>query len=177
MPLYRITAKFADDAKGRLRMALKLMGAESVRIEDVKGEAAKEPVKPDNRPSSAEALAVAALFGRKPEQEWSDTEIALFKEARRKNLITIESMTIMSIYYKAERAKGRDPYTGGIDRRDLATFLRNVSGENDRALAHSRRNKSVSRRGEWTPTVLPSPLLPVEPATREEIEAEKRRLG
>ena len=43
--------------------------------------------------------------------------------------------------------------------------------------AHSQRNKSVSRRGEWTPTVLPSPVLPVEPATREEIEAEKRRLG
>lgn len=167
MPRYRITAEFSDDAKARLRMGLKMMGATAVRIEEVKGEEAARPVKPDNKPTCPIAIAVAALFGRKPDQVWSDTEISIFKAARNRKVITLQSIEIMTVYYKAERKKGPE----GLHRRDLLTWLRHVDGENDRALAFSQRAKPSSR-GEWLPS---SPKIVALPELTEEerIEAER----
>ncbi len=178
--------EYADDARERIRDALKLTGAKTVRIVEVKGEAAEGPLKPDNVPTCPIALAVAALFGRKPDQEWSETEIRLFKDARRRQVLTIETMTIISTYYKAERKKGNDQKTGGIHRRDLKTFLGNSDGELDRAMAHSQR-KTGHGSGQWGDSsvttqmpllrALPSPESEQEPSAEQIEEARKRLQG
>lgn len=173
---FTIHVTFPDNARMRLRAALRMMGGESIVISEAKEQAT--PAKKDNVPTCPMAVAVAVLFGRKPEQEWNETEITIFKAARKRRAITIESMAIMTTYYHAERKKGSDPQTGGIHRRDLLTFLRNVDGENDRANAHASSRRKGASRGEWLPSMVQPPLLVAMPEpTREEIEQEKKRIS
>lgn len=161
MPRYRITTDFADDARPRLRTALRLMGGQAIRIEEV-ADAAAAPIKPDNVPASAEAVAVAALFGRAPDKLWSDCEIKLFKQARKRGVLTTDETALLAKYYKAERAKGEE----GRHRRDLATFLRNVDGEIDRAKAYANRKHRTgpgwAPAGEHKVIPMPAPELTLE---------------
>lgn len=170
-----MTVEMPDDAKRRLRSALKLMGAAEIRIEEVKGEAATAPIRPDNQPTSPEAIAVAKLFGRKPDAVWSDVEIKLFKAARKRGAVTLESMEIMARYYAAERKKGTGE-DGGMHRRDLLTWVRNVDGENDRAKEYASRRRSTGPG--WVPTIVGSAPVLTTPAlpkpTPEELEAMRR---
>ncbi len=82
-------------------------------------------------PTSPEALAVAALFGRKPSTVWAKKEIAVFKDGVKRGVITLPNIELIAAYYAKERLKNAE----GIHRRDLATFLNNFDGELDRAMA------------------------------------------
>lgn len=153
-------------------MALRLLGATAVRIIEAKEQSA--PIPKDNVPTCPIALATATLFKRKPDQEWSEVEISIFKKARKRGVLTLESMTQIDRYYAAERRKGDD----GMHRRDLLTFLRNCDGEADRARAHAGRKNSVGPG--WAATQPPL-LVPLPALTAEEIEEgrkfEERRKG
>ncbi len=70
-----------------------------------------------------------------PDEEWSDVEIALYRKVK---CLTLENIAMIARYYKSERAKGSE----GIHRRDFTTFLRNCSGELDRARAFASRKVS-----------------------------------
>lgn len=158
---YSITLTDRAGSKARYRTAMKLLGAEHVTISEKPVEASTPKPKKDNVPTSPEALAVAALFHRKPEQEWSDTEIALFRKATKTGCFTPENMKLITDYYQRERAKGNGE-NGGIHRRDLATFLRNASGELDRAKAVPTK---PSRRLEWAE---PAKIVPMPDAAEQE---------
>lgn len=131
---YTITFLDRPDSKGRYRAALKMMGAESVRIEEKEAEPAEPKPKKDNVPTTDEAKAIADLFSRKHAAEWDDREIAAFKKARK--LLTMDNIKLLTVYYASERRKGDE----GIHRRDLGTFLAHVAGEIDRARAAKPAN-------------------------------------
>lgn len=90
-----------------------------------------EPPAPekDVKPKTPEALAVAALFNRRPETDWDAKEIKAFKSLVKRGVMNLDAMDAMAEYYASERAKGGE----GRHRRDLKTFLNNFDGELDRA--------------------------------------------
>ncbi len=141
MTRYQITFTDRPDSKARYRAALKMMGAQDVRITESEAEATAPKPKKDNLPTSPEALAVAILFSRPASRPWSDDEIALFRKATKTGAFSPENMKLITKYYETERKKGDE----GRHRRDLSTFLRNASGELDRAKA----SKPVNRSLEW----------------------------
>lgn len=144
MTRYTVTFTDRPGSKTRYRHALKLLGAEGVRITEAAAEPAAPRQRPDNLPTSPEAVAVAKLYRRGLETPWSDKEIALFRAARKTGILTEPNMQLITKYYETERKKG----TEGIHRRDLATFLRNVTGEVDRA----REGKPANGHAlEWLP--------------------------
>lgn len=148
---YVITAVDKPGSKARYRSALRLLGAESIRIEEVAHEPEQPRPKPDNLPTTAESKAVADLYGRKHSTPWADKEIAAFRKAVAAGL-TVESMAVIAAYYAKERRKDTH-----YCRRDLFTFLGNFSTELDRArAAKPERAKAL----EWAPTnVVPMPEL------------------
>lgn len=152
----RYTVSFSDQpsSKARYRTALKLMGATDIRMSEAEVDATAPKPKRDNLPTSEEARAVASLYGRSYETPWTDNEVALFKTARKTGALSMENMKLISVYYTAERKKGRD----GIYRRDLVTFLNNASTELDRAREAKPRNGHAL---EWSPApvivALPNP--------------------
>lgn len=109
------------------------MGATELRITE--RQAGEPRPKPDTIPTSPEAIAVARLFGRDPEKEWSDAEIGLFRKLRTRKVLTMESVALLTRYYEAERKKGDE----GFHRRDLMRFLKFYDGELDKAKAHKPR--------------------------------------
>lgn len=82
--------------------------------------------KPDNIPTTPQALRIAALYRRRPTTAWSTKEIKAYKAIGK---IDPEDLEMVCRYTEAERAKGKN----GRHRRDLATFLNNFTGELDRA--------------------------------------------
>ncbi len=151
---YTIVCHDKPGSKPRYRHALRLLGAEGVKISELQVEASAPKPKPDNLPTSPEAKAVASLFGRPLDKPWSDAEIALFRKT--KVLLTETNMKLLTTYYTEERKRGRE----GIQRRDLTTFLRNLTGEIDRASAVKPRNGHALEWTDSTPklTVLPDPV-------------------
>jgi len=150
MTRYQITLETHDAAKARIRTALKLLGAETVRIVEIAPAVDAKPVKPDNLPTSPEAKACAALYGRPETSPWADKEIAAFRKAGKTQLLTIENMTIIEKHYRAERKR-----EGHYCRRDLMTFLANYTTELDRAKA---ARPSGGKALEWQPSnVVPMP--------------------
>lgn len=170
MTVRKYTATFTDKpgAKARYRQALKLMGAESLSIAEAEVEQTEPKPKKDNLPTTEESKAIADLFSRRHSTEWSDREIKLFRDARKKGLLTMENITILTAYYGAERRKGDE----GIHRRDLGTFLANITGELDRARAAKPK---ASRALEWPDSnakVIPmTPEADAERIRRDALEA------
>lgn len=83
--------------------------------------------KPDNKPTSPQAMWVASLFRRSPQTAWTDKEIGSYVKHRA--LLTPENMQKLQAYHQREEKKGE----AGNHRRDLGTFLNNLPGELDRA--------------------------------------------
>ena len=141
MTRYTITADARPGAKARLRTALKLMGFESIRIVEADAAATAPKPRPDNLPTSALARQVADLYKRDHSTPWSDAEIAEFRKAVKRGVITDEAVRAIASHYHAERKK-EDHYC----RRDLLRFLRHFDGELDRARAvKPGRNRAL----EW----------------------------
>lgn len=160
MSAAKYTLTFTDrPASGkRYRQALKLMGADNVSIrEEEMGETTPAPKK-DNLPTTDESRALATMFNRRHSTEWSDREIALFRKARKRGVLTMENIAVLTAYYASERKKGSE----GIHRRDLATFLANVDGELDRARA---TKVAPGRPLEFLPAKV-VPMTPPEDAER-----------
>lgn len=86
----------------------------------------KPKERPDNIPTSPQALRIAALFRRRPTTPWSAKEVKAYKAIGK---IDPEDLELVCRYTEAERQKGEN----GRHRRDLATFLNNFTGELDRA--------------------------------------------
>jgi hypothetical protein len=82
--------------------------------------------KSDSIPKSPQAIRIAQLYNRRPTTAWSKKEIRAFKAA---SPIDPEDLELVCRYTEAERAKGDH----GRHRRDMATFLNNLTGELDRA--------------------------------------------
>lgn len=97
--------------------------------------------KKDVLPTSPEAIAISNLFGRRLDTAWSPKEITKYRDLVRRKVATMESITIISEYYRREREKG----TEGRHRRDLGTFLNNFDGELDRAQASNGTGDHVER--------------------------------
>lgn len=163
---YRLTFTDRPGSKARYRQALKLMGAENVRIEEREEQATDPRPAKDNCPTSEDAKAVATLFHRPHDRPWSDQEIALFKTARKTGAFSPENMKLITKYYERERGKGDQ----GVHRRDLTTFLRSASGELDRAKAV---RGTGSRALEWTDSTPKIVALP-DPAEAERLRAEAK---
>lgn len=156
---YTVTFTNPPGQKSRYRHALKLLGAESVRIVESEEQAGAAKTRPDNLPTSPEAMAVASLYGRKLDRPWADEEIAVFRKARTRGIITIENMTIIANHYRTERRKSEH-----CCRRDMLTFLRHVDGELDRARAARPSNRAL----EWSDSskVVPMPVQSEEERAR-----------
>lgn len=97
----------------------------------------------DNKPTSPEALRVAAIVGRRPTTAWTATEISKYRQLLKAGQLTDEHLALLESYYTAEKAKGKD----GYHRRDLTTFLNNFAGELDRANAPKTTPSLSTRRG------------------------------
>lgn len=163
---YTVHLTSPDAAKQRLRMSLRLLGFTDVRIVEAVSAEPKQPKpKKDNVPTSPEALAVAALFRRRPETAWSDAEIKSFTAARKAKLLTVEDMIMIAKYYAAERAKGEE----GRHRRDLGTFLNHAGGELDRATAFAATKQHGAAAKPYNVVPMPAP-----PPTAEELAEHER---
>jgi hypothetical protein len=93
-------------------------------------------------PQTEAARRIAALFHRKATTPWSGKELAAYKELERKGAFKdIQDIVLLELYYGAERKKKE----GGIQRRDLGTFLNNFFGELDRATAYSEGQHRTKR--------------------------------
>ncbi len=150
---YTIVCHDKPGSKPRYRHALKLLGAEGVKISEAQVEASAPKPKPDNLPTSPEAKAVASLFGRPLDKPWMDEEIKVFKAAVKTGLVTVEALNVIAGHYKA--SKGRE---GAYLRTSILTFCRHFGTELDKA----RAGKVTSKKGEWldsTPKIdqMPSP--------------------
>lgn len=154
-PSMTYTAHFtcAANAKARIRTVLKLMGAESIRITEAQEQPGQAKPKPDNVPTSPEALAVAALFGRAAATQWADEEIRAFKAAVKTGLLTLETMKLVTEHYRTERKRD-----GNFCRTSLLTFCRHFGTELDKARA---QRPTGSRALQWTdsrPKIIAMPL-------------------
>lgn len=136
---YTITVTDRQGSKARYRTALKLLGAENIRIEETEATDQQKPKK-DNIPTSPEAKAVATLFKRKHDTEWADEEITAFKKAVKANLMTIENITLVANHYRKNSG-----IEGSYLRTSLLTFCRHFGTELDKA----RAVKPVNCRLEW----------------------------
>lgn len=154
----RYTATFTDKpgAKGRYRHALKLMGAESLRIEEVEAKADEPKPRKDNTPTKPVSLAVAALFNRGPESEWTDVEMTAYANAHKTKTLTLENMGLVAAHYERER-KRPDNHC----RTSILTFLRYWTSELDKARA---AKPAPSKAHEWPDSnkVVPMPIAPEE---------------
>lgn len=160
-----ITCQFPDDAKARVRTALKLLGASQVRISVADVNPVNSGKRPDTLPTSPEALSVADLFHRGHDTEWSDKEIKAFKTVKKRGVLTLESMAVIAKHYTSERKKPQH-----YCRRDLLTFLNHFDGELDRA----RAAKPVASKAlEWTDSTPKITVLP-DPVKDEEIRQKAR---
>lgn len=93
-------------------------------------------------PQSDGAQAIGRLFKRRSDTPWAGKEIVALRAIEASGELTPENMTLLELYYAAERKKG----DAGIHRRDLCTFLNNFAGELDRARAHAKVNERDPRR-------------------------------
>lgn len=160
-----ITCQFPDNAKARIRTALKLLGASAVRIEEVQQAPSAPKLVKDNLPTSPEAKAMADLFGRKHTTQWADREITAFRKLRTQGVMTMDNLAIITSYYTKERKKEQH-----YCRRDLMTLLNNFQSELDRAM---ERKPASSRKGEWLDST--SKVIPMTPdADAEEIRRKAR---
>ena len=150
---YTITATGQPSAKARIRTALRLMGFDSIRIDETAVESTAPKPKPDNLPTSGLAKAIAILFHREPEKPWSDIEIVAFRAATRGGMDE-GSVAEVSGFYERERKKP-DHYC----RTSILTFLRHFGGELDKARADKPR---VGKALEWTPANVVPMTDPVE---------------
>lgn len=156
---YTIHATGQPGAKGRIRTALKLMGFESVRIEEavVNDSLTTEKPKPDNLPTSPLAKAVAKLFHRDESKPWADAEIAAFRAAAKCGM-DLASMAEVATFYERERKKP-DHYC----RKSILTFLRGFPGELDKARADKPK---AGKALEWAQPVNVVPMTAPEDAER-----------
>jgi len=164
---YRTSFTCPDGAKARIRTVLKLMGAEHIRITEEQTQEAAKP-KPDNLPTTEEAKAVATLFKRKPETPWAQEEIKAFRAAVKTGLLTLETMNLVTDYYRTERKRD-----GNFCRTSILTFCRHFGTELDKA----RAGKPVSsKKGEWLDST--SKIIPLhEPEVEEEIRAKAKQVA
>lgn len=95
--------------------------------------------KRDDRPTTAEAVAIAKLFNRRLETHWSDKEIKAFKDGVKRGVITTEAIEEIEPYYAEQRSM-----PDGRHRRDLKTFLNNFGGELDRARQWASNRENVA---------------------------------
>lgn len=162
---FTITADMPDNARKRLRHALRLMGATTICIVEVPAAKAVKPVKPDNAPTKPEPIALAALFRRKPAQPWADDEITAYRSASKRGVITMENIDLITRYYTAERRK-----PDSFCRTSLLTLLRHFDGELDKAKEHASRKTSTGPG--WAPAgerkVVPMVAPPLTAAEQEE---------
>lgn len=163
---YSLTFTDRPGAKARYRQALKLMGAENVRIEEREEQASDPKPAKDNCPTSEDAKAVATLFHRPHDRPWSDAEITLFRTARKTGAFTTENMKLITKYYERERGKNDD----GVHRRDLKTFLSNAGGELDRAKAVKGTGSRALEWSDSTPKIIALP----DPAEAERLRAQAK---
>lgn len=146
-----ITAQFPDNAKARIRTALKLLGASAVRIEET-ATAPSVKLKPDTLPTSEAAKAVATLFHRSHDKEWADEEIVAFKKAVKTGLLTLENMKIVTAFYLRERKQEKH-----FCRTSILTFCRHFGTELDKARASK---PEPSKKGEWLDSNKVVPMTP-----------------
>jgi len=139
---YTINATGQPSAKARIRTALRLMGFDSIRIDETAVESTAPKPKPDNLPTSALAKAIANLFHRELEKPWSDAEIHAFRAAGRAGM-DLAGMAEVASFYERERKKP-DHYC----RTSILTFLRHFGGELDKARADKPKGGKAL---EWTP--------------------------
>jgi len=164
MTRYSITAEFHDNAKARLRTSLKLLGALSVRIVELEEAQAKEPVRPDNLPSTPEAKAIADIYNRKHTQPWQDDEIAAFRKLRTTGILTLENIAMVADYYKIERKKPEH-----FCRTSVLRLIRYFPGELDKARADKPK---AGKALEWAQ---PENVVPMtDPAEAERIATAAR---
>lgn len=160
MSAAKYTATFTDKpgAKARYRQALKLMGAEGLSIAEAEVEATEPKPKKDNTPTKPVPLAIAALFNRSPETEWTDAEMTAFGNAHRTKTLTLENMKLVAEHYERERRKPEN-----FCRTNLLRFLRYWTSELDKARAAKPK---ASRALEWPDSnkVVPMPTDPAEAA-------------
>jgi uncharacterized protein YdaU (DUF1376 family) len=150
-----IKIKFTRYADGKLRnkrLEKDRRGVQKKR--EVQSENAKKRWEP--YPTQPDSKAIADLFNRRHTTPWSEKELDAFRLIR-KGGITLEDIALIARYYAAERAKGDDPKTGGIHRRDLSTFLNNYNGELDRARQWeaSKNRKSANLNGNGHSVTVP----------------------
>ncbi len=141
-----------DDARARVRAALRMLGAKDTRIEAVDEPAVTAKPAKKRLPESSEAKALHSLFGRKLNTEWTEKEVKAFIAAKKTQQMTLENISLITAYYAGERAKGEK----GVHRRDLVALLNNWPGELDRAqprsaMKHIGQNELVEPPGfrEW----------------------------
>lgn len=160
---YTITATGQPSAKARIRTALRLMGFDSIRIDETAVESTAPKPKLDNLPTSGLAKAIAILFHRDSEKPWSDIEIVAFRAATRGGMDDGAVAEVAS-FYERERKKP-DHYC----RTSILTFLRHFGGELDKARADKPK---VGKALEWTPAnVVPM----TDPAEAERIASAARQ--
>jgi len=159
---YTITALAAAGAKARLRTALRLMGFDSIRIDEAEAGASVAKPKPDNLPTSPLAIAVAELFHRDRTKPWADAEITAFRAATKCGL-DLSSLAEVANFYATQRKLEKN-----YCRTSILTFLRHFTEEWDKARAEKPR---AGRSLEWTPAnVVPM----TDPADAERIANEAR---
>ncbi len=108
-------------------------------------------------------LRLGALFSRRESTEWSEGEEKSFRKLE----LSDDDLAAIERYYKSERAKGEK----GIHRRDLSTFLRNATGELDRAKASRPKNGKALEWPDSRPKIVALP----DPAEDERLRAEAKR--
>ena len=140
---YSLQCTGTPGAKARIRTVLNLMGFADVRIVENEIDASEPKPKPDNLPSSPTARAVAALFGRKPDQPWADDEIRALRDAVKSTLLTMETIEVVAAFYARERRR-----EGHFCRTSILTFCRHFGTELDKARASKPAGE---KRLEWTP--------------------------
>lgn len=161
---YVITVDMPYSAKAQLRSALRMMGAQAIRINEAKDKVLA-PIRSEATPTLPEALAIAALFGRQPETEWSVKEIDAFKKAFKRGVVTIETVGLITKFYRSERKLPENHC-----RTSVLTLMLYWDGELDKA----RQWKPKGAGPGW----IPGPAKPLEVVhrepTKEEREAEAR---
>lgn len=169
MTRYTVTFVERPGAKKRYRHVMKTMGAEMVVIKEEEVEPPVEKPKKDNTPTKPVSLAVAALFSRSAETEWTDVEMTAYANAHKTKTLTIENMKTVAAHYERERRK-QDNHC----RTSILTFLRYWTSELDKARASTPQG---SKRGEWPDSNKVVPM-PADPAEDERLRAEaKARLA
>lgn len=108
----------------------------------------RKDIDPKKCPTVPESLALAAIFRRRPETQWSGDEITAYSKLMRGKALHVGDVELIHRYFTAERARGtgKDGREMGIHRRDLLTLLNNYTGELDRAREWAARNQKAAQR-------------------------------